>query len=210
MSALTKINWNKAAVLFTKDKQNLIESFQNKLEQYPNAKIVLFALACGGGIALAAISPAAPLTFYSLTKFWHAFNKKRLKQTIFRFRKQKYVEIKEKDGQYLVKITAKGLTRALSYKFADMKINEPKQWDKKWRIAIFDIGNKKRRHRDFFREKITSLGLYRLQKSVYVYPYPCFDQVEFLRQVFGVGLEVKYILADKIEDDEVLRNHFQV
>lgn len=210
MKTLTKIDWEKAKSLFTKDKPNLITSAQNKLNQYPHVKTILFALACGAGIGLAAISPSAPLAYLSLVKFWQSFNKKRLKQTIFRFRQQKYVDIKEEDGQYVVKITTKGLEKALSYKLEEMKIKEPENWDGKWRVAIFDISNKKRYCRDFFRNKIKALGLYRLQKSVYVYPYPCFDQIEFLRQIFGVGLEVKYILAEKIEEDENLLNHFQL
>lgn len=207
---LTKIDWEKATTLFVKDKQNLVESFQNKLNQYPTAKTILFALACGGVIGLTAVSPSAPLAYFSLVKFWRSFNKKRLKQTIYRFRKQKYVEIEEKDGKFTVKITTQGLNKALSYKLEEMKITEPSKWDGKWRIAIFDISDKKRHHRDFFRKQIETLGLYRLQKSVYVYPYPCFDQIEFLRQIYKVSFEVKYILATKIEDDENLRNHFRV
>ncbi len=210
MKTLTKIDWEKAQSLFAKDKPSLLASAQNKLDQYPHAKTVLFALACGGMIGLAAISPSAPLAYLTLVKFWQSFNKKRLKQTIFRFRQQKYVEIREENNQYVVKITTKGLEKALSYKLEEMKINEPENWDGKWRIIIFDISDKKKRHRNLFQLKIKNMGFFQLQESIYVFPYPCFDQIEFLRQIFGVGFEVKYILANKIEDDENLRNYFRV
>lgn len=161
-------------------------------------------------MGFSAISPAAPLAFHSLFKIWHSFSQRRLKETVKRFRKQKFVEIEEENGQYVVKITTKGLVKALSYKLNEMSIKEPKQWDGKWRVVIFDIADQKRNHREVFRKRIKSLGLFPLQESVYVYPYPCFDQIEFLRQISGVGLEAKYILANKIEDDESLRNHFRL
>lgn len=206
----TNIDWNKATKIFAPEKENVIAQLKGKLNEHPKTKIILILLAGGVGLSLATISPAAPLALSSFVKLWKSFDQRRLKQTLWRFKKQKFIDLKEKNGQQVVSITTKGLTRALSYKLEEMKIKEPKKWDEKWRMAIFDIADKKKRHREIFREKIKSLGLYLWQKSVYVYPFPCFDELEFLRQVFGVGIEVKYVVAEKIEDDENLRNHFCV
>lgn len=54
------------------------------------------------------------------------------------------------------------------------------------------------------------MGFYMLQKSVWVHPYPCFDEIEFLRQVYNVGINVTYILAEKIENAEDLKDHFKL
>lgn len=210
MKVPTEINWGKASKIFIADRQNIVDRLTLKLDQRPKAKDALLLLAAGGVLGISLVSPGAPLAFYSLANAWKSFNKTHLKQTIWRFRRQKLVEIVEKDDKCFVKITTNGLTRALFYKIEEMEIKEPKEWDGKWRIVVFDISDRKKRHREIFREKIKSLGLYKFQESIYVYPYPCFDQVEFLRQVFGVGVEVKYILAEKIEDDEQLRNHFRI
>ena len=210
MKNVSQIDWNKAQLLFSSDTKGLIDRFKNKVDQFPRAKIILQILAAGGMIGLAAVSPGAPLAYFSMVKLWKSFNRTRLKETIYRFKKQRFITLKEKNDQLIVEITTKGWQKILTYKLEDIKIPEPKVWDKKWRLIIFDISNKKRINRDVFQKKIKSLGFYQLQESIYVYPFKCFDHIEFLRQIFGIGIEVKYILAEKIEDDECLRNHFRV
>ena len=91
-----------------------------------------------------------------------------------------------------------------------MNVKRKKSWDKKWRIAIFDIEEKKKKFRDEFRKRLKQLGFYALQESVYVHAFPCFDEVEFLRQVYEVPINVTYILAEKIESQENLEKFFQV
>jgi len=54
------------------------------------------------------------------------------------------------------------------------------------------------------------MGFYMLQKSVWVYPYPCFDEIEFLRQIYKVEINVTYILAKSIENSEYLADNFQL
>ncbi len=57
---------------------------------------------------------------------------------------------------------------------------------------------------------LRQLELYPLQKSVFVSPYPCFDEVEFLRELYGVAFTVRYLLVERIEKDEFLKQHFNV
>jgi len=58
--------------------------------------------------------------------------------------------------------------------------------------------------------RLRQLGLYQLQKSVFVSPYPCFDEIEFLRELYGERLSVQYLLVEKLEDDDWLRDRFQL
>lgn len=133
----------------------------------------------------------------------------RTRQLLDRFEKQKYVSVSEHaDGKITVSITEKGMTRALTYELETLSMIKPKRWDKKWRIVIFDIPEKHKGIRDIFRMRLRQLGLFQLQESVYVSPYPCFDEVEFLRELYGVAFTARYLLAEKIEDDESLKQHF--
>jgi DNA-binding transcriptional regulator PaaX len=77
-------------------------------------------------------------------------------------------------------------------------------------LVIFDVEETRRGLRDRFREKLGKLGFYRLNDSVFVHPYPCFDEIEFIRNYYFVGAEVTYILAEKIEDDVKLRRVFDL
>ena len=46
-----------------------------------------------------------------------------------------------------------------------------KKWDKKWRLVIFDIPEKKRKARNALREKLIELGFGKWQRSIYISPH---------------------------------------
>ena len=73
---------------------------------------------------------------------------------------------------------------------------------------VKDFPEKYKGFREIFRMRIKQLGLCLLQESVYVSPYPCFDEIEFLRQLYKIPFQVRYIVASKIEDDGELRTQF--
>lgn len=51
------------------------------------------------------------------------------------------------------------------------------KWDGKWRVILFDIPQEMSRQRVALRRKLRWLGLSPLQKSVFVFPYPCAEEV---------------------------------
>lgn len=113
-------------------------------------------------------------------------------------------------GRVTVKITKRGMRRALTYNLDTLRLSVPKTWDGKWRVVMFDIPVRYGRIRDIFRMRLRQLGLFLLQESVYVSPYPCFDEVEFLRELYGVSFTVRYLLVERIEDDAQLRKFYQL
>ena len=93
----------------------------------------------------------------------------------------------------------------------DFKLKKQKRWDRKWRLIIYDIaerGKGKIRRQIFELFKIA--GFYRLQNSIWVYPYDCEDVIGLLKTDFGVGKEILYIIADEIENDRYLRQYFEL
>ena len=50
--------------------------------------------------------------------------------------------------------------------------------------------------------------MYRLQDSVWVYPYDCEDIIGLLKTDIGVGKDLLYMIADEIENDRHLRENF--
>lgn len=155
--------------------------------------------------------PGAAPAIGSLMLGENSYSSWRAKKIFDQLEKQDYIEtIYGDDGKVTVKITHKGKVRALTYQLEDMKLVKPKNWDNKWRVVAFDIPDRYKRIRDIFRMRLIQLGLYKLQESVYVSAYRCFDEVEFLRQLYGVAFTVRYLLVDKIEDDELIRRHFDL
>lgn len=110
------------------------------------------------------------------------------------------VGFKEKDGVTTIYLTKNGKKVSLKYSLDDIEIKKPQKWDEKWRIIIFDIPDKYKAGRHAIQAKLSELGFVMLQKSVYVYPYECFDEIDFIRRVYNIKPFVKYILAEDIED----------
>ncbi len=206
---MDKIDWEKASKIFQEDKESLLEQLEKEGEKHPHVRDILLILAAGTVISAALLMPGIGI----LTKgSWNGkgYKKYRLKQMLKRLNKQKIVEVVEtKEGQ-VVRITENGITRALKYKLETMQIKKQKSWDKKWRIVVFDIPEEIRKIRDEFRSRLKQLGFFALQKSVFVHAYPCFNEVEFLRQIYGVDISVTYIVGEKIESQENIKSFFNL
>lgn len=139
---------------------------------------------------------------------WKEFNPRYLRRTIERLRKQKLVAIEEHDSQQIVTLTKNGKRRILKYSLASLTIDKPTSWDGQWRLVLYDVPKNKRHLRDVFRETIKNLDFYQLQESVWLYPFPCEAQITFLREYYGVGNEVLYVVASRLEEDAPYRTYF--
>jgi CRISPR-associated endonuclease Cas2 len=74
--------------------------------------------------------------------------------------------------------------------------------------GFYDISKYKNNQRNNFRRILKQVHFFRLQKSVYLSPYSCSEQIEFLREYFGVGEDVQIITADKLENESVYKQYF--
>ena len=91
-----------------------------------------------------------------------------------------------------------------------MEIKIPPKWDSKWRVVMFDIPEKLRRLRDSLRLHFREIGLIELQKSVFVYPYPCNKEIEFILEFYNSRKYVCFILADEIDNELHLKRRFDL
>jgi len=111
-----------------------------------------------------------------------------------------------KSGRY--SLTSAGEKTLNTWQLSRYKISQPRKWDKKWRVIIFDIPEKRKGVRERVREVISSAGFHRLQDSVWVYPYDCEDIIGLMKIDFGIGKNLLYMIVDQIEDDLLLRMNF--
>ncbi len=116
--------------------------------------------------------------------------------------------LKFKDGYY--QLTNEGEKLLRRWQLVDYKLIKPKKWDGKWRMIIFDIPEKKRKIRRQISNLFNQAGLYRLQDSVWVFPYDCEDIIGLLKTESGVGKDVLYVIAEEIENDRNLRSEFNL
>ncbi|OGZ76833.1 MAG: hypothetical protein A3G45_02460 [Candidatus Staskawiczbacteria bacterium RIFCSPLOWO2_12_FULL_37_15] len=134
-----------------------------------------------------------------------------LAKSLWGLNKNKIIIIKKQKDKFTVRLTEKGKKIVKEILFDGMSIEKQKIWDKKWRIVIFDIPERKRRHmRDAMRHKLQTIGFYQLQKSVWVHPYPCEKEIQLLCEVFKINPFVNIITAEKIYNGDILLKHFKL
>ncbi len=166
-----------------------------------------------GGLALG-LNPS-PKHFFRIAKSihynWQKIKREELYLAIRNLYKSKLIEEKEKpDGRTVLIISEAGKRRALSYKFEEMLIKRPKIWDKKWRLVIFDIPENRKKFRDALRRKLKELDFYELQKSVFVFPFECQNELDFIIEFFQLRPYVRCGLLQSIDNDLHLRKIFKL
>jgi DNA-binding transcriptional regulator PaaX len=141
---------------------------------------------------------------------WKKINEKVLREEIKKLYRSKLVEWKENpDGSFTLSLTKEGKLRVLTYHFQKMRIKR-ENWDGKWRIVVFDIPEKIKRARDALREKLKDLGFYELQKSVFVFPYECREEIEFVIEFFNLRKYVRIGVLESIDNELHLKKIFKL
>ena len=171
-------------------------------------KILLLLL---GGVALGVSrTPKRQLKILkSIAGEWRKINHSKLKRAIKSLYRSKLIEErKEKNGNLTLVLTENGKEKALSYNIEEMKIAVPKHWDEKWRIVIFDIPETLKGKREILRFRLKGLGFYELQKSVFVHPFNCYNEIEYIVEFYQIRKFVRFIVADFIDNELHLKEHF--
>jgi len=179
-------------------------------------KIIIKGILISGGIVIAATNPTFGVRILpKLLKYAQYEMKKRKNEkkkfydTFSRLKNKGLIQMEYKGKQIHITLTEEGKKYAGKYQIDDLEIKKTKKWDKKWRVLIFDIDNKHKAKREALRGKIIELGLYQLQKSVWVCPYHFQKEADIMRNFFGLtNDEMKIITASNIEHDIALKKHF--
>lgn len=147
----------------------------------------------------------------SIPKAFRSIDRNVLKKTINEFKYKRLVDFNEnQDGTITITLTKLGEKQALRYNPDNISISIPSRWDKKWRVVVFDVPEKKRRARDALRLEMKKLGFLELQRSVWVYPYDCRDAIDFLVEFFEMRNYVRYLVVSEMSHDADLRIHFKL
>ncbi|MBI2086638.1 MAG: CRISPR-associated endonuclease Cas2 [Candidatus Zambryskibacteria bacterium] len=145
-----------------------------------------------------------------LQKEWREIDKKTLETTIASLYKSKLVDEKEnKDGTITFILSHEGKHAALTYDLDNLTIARH-LWDEKWRIIIFDIPEKKKSVREALRHHLKKLGFKKLQHSVFVLPFKCRSEIEYLIEFHNVRRFVRYIEANHIDNELDLKHKFGI
>jgi DNA-binding transcriptional regulator PaaX len=146
-----------------------------------------------------------------IPKEWQKENRQALERAINSLYASHLIQEKQnKDGTTTLVLSESGKRKALRFNIDKMEIRKPSIWDKKWRIVMFDVPEKLKRLRDSLRLHFQEIGLIELQKSVFVYPYPCDKEIEFILEFYNARKHVRFILAQEIDNQLHLMKKFNL
>jgi len=148
---------------------------------------------------------------FQMFKGTEKYSKRQIQSAVESLSRQKLIEyVEDKNGKTVVKITKKGETRLRAFSIDLIEIKKPKKWDGKWRLVMFDIPMRFTKGREAFRYHLKDLGFFQFQKSAWIYPYPCEDEIIFIADFLGICKYIEILTIESILRDQKLRRHFHL
>lgn len=187
-----------------------------KLRKGSNPYKILKHLTLGSGaLLLSFLAPAsAPRILQALYGGYmrrKRFEKERFLNDLKNLQKRELIDYKElSDGTIRIVITKKGKEKVLENQPDEMTLKRPRVWDGTWRLIMFDIPHSVKKGRDALRKKLFDFECYPLQKSVFITPFPCEDEIDFIASCFNVRDYVLILSVSSFEGEEKLKHHFKI
>lgn len=142
---------------------------------------------------------------------WREIENRALQRAIKSLYESKLISTKfQKDGSFTIVLSQKGKKKALTYKLDEMQIKRPQKWDGQWRIVLFDIPEIIKNKREILREHLKWLEFYEFQKSVFVHPFDCRDEIDYIIEFYNIRRFVRFIIADSIDNEFHLKHYFKL
>lgn len=186
-----------------------------RLKRGKVAKKILSAVAASTRAGLTLISSTAPKQGSALAPFakWYKSQdrqrKFRTRKTFEQLRRERLIEMhNDKNGKTIITLTEAGKKKVLECRFEDLKIQPMEKWDKKWRMVIFDIPESQKRARNALRAKLREFQFHQLQKSVWVHPYKCTDEINFIIEFFNISPFVRIAEVSRFDGDKEIKEKF--
>ncbi len=194
-----------------KMKKQEIKSIRDNYSKGELAKEILKGLAIGGLIVASFALPNL-LQVFSFFGIKTARERYKMNRILQNLEKQKLIDIYEKGKDMVMEITEKGKKRILKYKIDETYLIRPKKWDGYWRMIIFDIPERYKKGRDALTRKLKEMEIYPLQKSVFICPFECWDEIDFVSEFFNVRKFVHYFVAKEIDekDENFLKGYYNL
>lgn len=137
------------------------------------------------------------------------FRKSDFNREVKRLQKREYIALTKTDKGWIVKILKKGKERYKEIQIANLQLPKHKTWDGLWRWFVFDIPEAMRSRRDSLRRKLKNMGMYNIQRSVFVYPYDCRKELSFVSGYYDLDRFTTYAEVAYTDIDRELKSYFK-
>ena len=172
---------------------------------------LLKVIVVAGVIGIAAVNPFfGVLASYVARDELRKRDRKKIYNNLDYLKRRGFVRaVKNIDGSYKIIPTSRGKFHLKKYEVEDIFIQVPKKWDKKWRLAIFDIPTAKQKARLALLTKLKQLGFVMLQRSVWAHPFECRKEITVLSKTFEIDEYVQQLTCDDTTAGDYLKEEFE-
>jgi len=157
------------------------------------------------------------LAKYYLRKWWEKGgpyvpaekDPEQVRSSLYKLKRNEYIEWKYNEKKNIIKLelTKKGRKVFQDQQISELKIIPKGKWDGRWRFVLFDIPERMKSLRESFRKHLKDMGFFRFQKSVWIHPYECENELTYLAEFLGIKPFV-IIYTATIDNDVILRKYF--
>lgn len=171
---------------------------------------ILGMAAVCGVLVIGAVAPNVFSAFGRMGRHRRYFDREDFEKKAAYFKRRGYIDFRKRseDGTMEIRLTKAGETQMVKRFLGDLKIIPQEKWDGVWRMAIFDVPEQDRWSRDGLRDRLKRMGFYPLQKSTFVFPYPCREELEFLTRLYNVGSHLRFLETNTLSFDKDLKEFF--
>jgi DNA-binding transcriptional regulator PaaX len=113
------------------------------------------------------------------------------------------------DYEHGLEITDKARRRLAKIDLDSLELQSTDVWDGKWRIVIYDIPEEHAIARRLLQERLLRYGCIMLQKSTWITPFPCRNDVVALSTYYGVSAYISYFEAVNLDNAPAMIARFK-
>lgn len=176
-------------------------------------EIIGLTLVSGGN----PLRPIIPLAIKEIVKTLKEvknlnIEEEKIRKSLESLEKNEIIEVKEKGNKVFVRLKDKNNSTVIKYStkaLLDFKKKE-KKWNGKWFLVFFDVPETQRNKRNYLRKFLVDIGFHQYQKSIYIFPYECEKEIILIKKIIEGAKYIKYIIAEKIEDERKIKAFFKL
>lgn len=178
---------------------------ENTNKRTAQKEFLNWLLLAGGIVVLSMLAPNLPTQLLK----GYLRHRAKLRARLLTLEKRGWIKVKQKGDEWEVKLVKDGKLIVQKYQTDKLKLKKPAKWDGLWRIVVFDIPEDKKLAREILRDKLKNLGFYQLQKSVFVHPYPCREEIEVIKNTYEIWAYIRLFEAQTVDAQEKLEEYFE-
>ena len=168
-----------------------------------NEKKVLLAVGVGLLVLTSFALPNLPAAIGPILKMR---GNKGFQSLLKKLRKKRLIDL----GGEKIKLTAKGKKMLEDIELADLKLTKPEEWGGIWRLIAYDIPEKYKKSRDFFRYILEQNDFYQIQKSLWVHPYQCQQEIAAVAKNLNLSPYIIVMETEKLPNEKEMQSHFNL